>query len=1269
MAFPDYGPLIEISQFTQDGLAQGAFLFELFAGERGSMALHYVGLMFAMIGSIAIVFIKQFHNIKTIFAWTFLILVLLIGPRNNNIFFIEIPVNNVEHGMSSVKAFTPQAMLIDGMSKIHKAIFTGFFDVSDPSEPRMRNAIEDAMQQVDGSGSRDLTLNERPDIRQEIFAYKAMGCGDPIDLATPLYNPSWQKEFEDQIATPHPQLNIKPAHLSVEETYNLQKKLFKARDIKTLLLNYDKLYKNDTARVYPPFGVLYEDPTTLQTSLEKSGVPSEQIDKVIDHFNFVDGGQLLKRIVSDPLPYAFTSKKRLTDEISGNITGVFPSNTPAGTYQSPIISGFITATQGLDDWSGKEDAIEARLQHKDYNFLTDKSDREAWLHFVENTGPKKQRADVPMMLAFITAPPAEIYSSRKDQSVGDDTDKRDVSGLSEYYHLNVVTTCAQLHHMTHTHILDAVAFQNIWPGHGDTTNSEGDRVYLTRRDGFEDLSDSGDGEYNYFPYDTQRVDDTSPQMRSFESRIQVIANALRYEDQSGATPLDKNLMLDTNVDTRKAAAELVRKAFVNDILTTTLRATFIPTPSKYTIDNLAEIQDEITNQTQDPISQGINIRVTEGPQENIESIASWLHKPVQWGANIAAVIGSEFAGANALAFIKFLQLFIGIAIFFVAMCTPILFMMGVLLPKQAPGVIATCLITIVALKAIPIGFTLVDAMMSIVMKSMEHNMVERSLMIYVTATAYTSVTMITFFLLFKAGDTEAVMGQMSQLDQKANEAAEAGVKAVKIAAAAIAAPVAAGAMGAVGAGIAAKAKGLTGTALSQATKDGAITQGKEVFSDGLTRLPGVGGFASETLTAYREGSAQGRVMADVHGENQSIDNKLENLDANLSKTKFALENNMDIDDKTGNLVTDGTPLSAERRTELETRRDSLEDSKSDLKHSKRSWREHEMGYRDAQAEGKYRSIHEGSQRYFASQRADKQFTRDAKAAGFEDTFEAKRNALDAQAQSANNSVLQSATQQKNVEFAGDVTMNGVEMSRGAAQAMASGIGSAIGTNMASDPDRIVNMQKNALNSEVAKEMDDLLANTIDGPGRKPIFAAFQRAKLDENGEVMIDASGEPIMDTVKQETMFEQAGGILKGSINDSDDPALKNMDAATKTKITEYVAAQIQAEHMRGELNWELGEHKDAIANALGGEEVLNKKLTSGKTASLWIKPSDKGYEKIRQLTGTGQGEGISLLNLHAKNSISAQQRAMDAAIEHQQKLDRIDATIGGDKKGSRYS
>ncbi len=72
--YPDYGPIKELSQFAQDGFAQGSFLFQLFAGEvSGSMALHYVGLTFALIGAASILLYKKFHNVKTIGCLSYLV--------------------------------------------------------------------------------------------------------------------------------------------------------------------------------------------------------------------------------------------------------------------------------------------------------------------------------------------------------------------------------------------------------------------------------------------------------------------------------------------------------------------------------------------------------------------------------------------------------------------------------------------------------------------------------------------------------------------------------------------------------------------------------------------------------------------------------------------------------------------------------------------------------------------------------------------------------------------------------------------------------------------------------------------------------------------------------------------------------------------------------------------------------------------------------------------------------------------------------------------
>jgi hypothetical protein len=1233
MAFPDYGPLQSISQFTQDGLAQGAFLFELFAGERNTLALHYIGLLFAMVGAIAIVFMKQFHNIKTIASWTFLVLVLLIGPRNSQVFFTEVPVNNMESGVGTIHAYAPQAVIIDGMSKIHKAIFTGFFDVSDPDNPRMRNSIQDTLQQASGS-SKNSVLNERPDIRHEIFVYKAMNCGDPIDLVQPLYNSQWQSDFDDYIKDPHPNLSVTPEHLTIEQTRNLQDKLFKARDIKNLIVSHKKYFEGDTGITYPVFGVLYETTGNLQESLLRSGIDADKVTKIVEHFDYVKGAELLDKITTSPLPFAFTSKANIVDEIGDNITEIFPDS---DHLEYPVITGFITDNDATADWGitsfGKIDALEARLD-KDvdaYGFLNTKERMQAWSNFVEKSGPKNEKGDVPMMLGFITpSPQTLLYAKRANEKVGDGNDKRDISGLSDNAHLNIVSTCAQLHSMVHNHIADAVLFQNTWPAHGGASYGT-DNVNAKARNGFEKLSDSGDGTYRLFPYGTTERDNASPQMKSFEAKVQALASGLVYTDQNADTKT--NLMLVESANTRKAAAELVRRALISDIVRTTLKSTHVPVMSNFNINEQFNLKEELTGEKQDDYSKAINHRFEQGPKENIETVTSWLQPVVSWVGGAATWIASEFAGMGALAFIKFLQLFIGISIFFVAMCTPILYMMGVLIPKQAPGVIVTSLITIVALKAIPIGFTLVDAMMTIVMKAMIFGQIEKSLMIYVAATAYTSVTLITFFLLFKAGDTETVMGKMSQLDSKANEIAEQAVSITKNLAIAVAAAATAGIGGAAGGALTAKAAGGGGKAmLLKGLKTGGSQMAEIGGKRGLQAFPGAGSAFGEITNSFREGKGQGTVMQEIEGNNADLDKKIQSVDTQLNQT-------------------DGiTP----------EKRESLLKDREGLMSQKKSYSEHITGYKDAQAEQKYRSQTDGAQQRWASQRAEKKFEKSADSQGMT-TQEARRSERDARAESAVNNTLGAAVQAKELQVKGDVTLDNVEMSANAARAIQMGQLQADRTYKQANNDASTTQRLAAVQDELKQETKSVLATEVEGQAAKEVKSAVTVYEYNDDGTVKSSRA-------VPQDPMYDQAGGELKKTLEGT--PEFNTASPTTRKNATELTAAKQLAEHSKGAYTDAEGNQQEfklsldpQVTEVLEKHGQLESISNSRNAKDLWVDPQSPMYQELRDLKnsdgkstfGVMEGHSVSLFNNHIQNDDRAKQMAKNIMKDTNQQINAI--------------
>lgn len=1241
MAFPDYGPLKEIAQFTQDGFAQGSFLYKLFAGEiTDTLALHYVGLTFALIGAVAIVFLKQFHNFKTIGSWTFILIVLLIGPKGAPVsggapgekessgFFLNIPLNNSNNpeGITYADVYAPQAVVIDIMSKIHKAIYLGFFDISDPSSPRARNLIADiSAEDTKNMGS---SLRERSDIRLEITTY-ARFCGNTDTLAYPLYDQGHNDNITNinnylEGLNLSKDLQIPTNQLSKEATYQLQEEMFYAGELLDYYKDYNDIYRNIPGLTYPPFVIAYEDVNMLESTLTKSGVSAVQVQRAIDGFKTKDGEEFAEAWKSY---IDFVIKKE--DLVHGIKTGSTSSNfeVVAGSSNlqndTPVFSAFIRDQTALDDivitkqtphMAGvtQKDVIENRLNGNARATQIDTSEGIFW-----GIGESKWHSQMidgslsatPISLGLITPALTELYASRENEGAGR------LSQVADSPVLHVVTNCAQLHQMIYNHVKDAVIYQNAWPASSSPANFS-----ISHEGGFSEMVSGAANTYLQYPYPA--ADNLNKAQSTINKMVQLKTLGYAYTDPSTK---DKLNLLNHNTY-KEVAAENIRLGIVADIYNTAVNSQNVFESAMFSDKGRKVAQMKTNAWGSDNVSQAIRQQATtESISKNLPNLAGGpMQEFASFIASIGTAISSQFQGIGAVAFIRFLQLMVAISIFFIIMCTPVLFMMGLIVPAHAPGVILTSIISVVALKAIPIGFTLVDAVMTNAMASysiLDFGMEDMSIMLYVTATAYTSITMVTFFLLFKAGDTQSVMNQMAALDNKANEIADSAATVVKGLAVAAGAAATAGVGGAIGAARAGGSLKNIGEA--------AIGQASEVFgARGAAAIPGAGNVAQEIKNSYREGGGQATVMQEIDDNNKDIDQKVSAINSSLK--------NDDLSD-------------SDREAKIKER--------DDLLSRRKSYRQHLTGYADAQAEQKYRNITDGAQRYWAAERAEQGFEQAAKTQGMT-TQEARRKVTDAQAQSAANSTLSSAVAAKQIEMNADVKIGDAEISPQAAKSIADGMSSGVSTVAQGSAERMAAVQKQAINQALDASTIDMMNNEVDGPGRKPIFKPFDRVMTDHEGNIKYDKDGNPLKETVTQDPLYDQGASVLKSQLRN--DPELKasglNIDSATYTKVTENIAAQELAAHAKGNMKLRVDER----ASEIMGYDEIARRSSSGKAKDLWVTPGEKGYEELREITGTGEGEAVSLFNMHMQNNKAALKAARDSAISHQTKLNNIEESVG---------
>jgi|GEM_PF-2416279 len=196
---------------------------------------------------------------------------------------------------------------------------------------------------------------------------------------------------------------------------------------------------------------------------------------------------------------------------------------------------------------------------------------------------------------------------------------------------------------------------------------------------------------------------------------------------------------------------------------------------------------------------------------------------------------SPFIVAGSVLVLEMMKVIIDIAIMGVVVVTPLAFLMGLLIPSYALGVMTLMTLCVLVLKMVPVTFTIVDAILSIMFTLLEANKrtftqlieedalggliqgvfneilptFEQTLLLFAAAGVYTGLVGLSLFILFKIGDPSSV-SQLAALDNAAKSTAALAAKVGAVA-------IAGGAMAAKGA-LASNA----GIKASQAAGDSAI---------------------------------------------------------------------------------------------------------------------------------------------------------------------------------------------------------------------------------------------------------------------------------------------------------------------------------------------------------------------------------------------------------------------------------------------------------------
>jgi hypothetical protein len=214
--------------------------------------------------------------------------------------------------------------------------------------------------------------------------------------------------------------------------------------------------------------------------------------------------------------------------------------------------------------------------------------------------------------------------------------------------------------------------------------------------------------------------------------------------------------------------------------------------------SLVQLMEEVTQQANNMAPDSQKAADKDGKSVNI--VGNEMLSSV--GGGLAEVLGegltrifSKFTGPLAVAYVYFLNVLIDMTLMAMIVMTPFLFLMGLLIPTSAAGVLMISIMSVLVLKFVPVTLILLNAlggMMYTLLPAMmgTNAAFARDLLVIAMSGMYMSCVGLTFFLMFKLGDPAAFLGRLVALDAASKKLADTGwdaTKAVAGAAVAIAA--------------------------------------------------------------------------------------------------------------------------------------------------------------------------------------------------------------------------------------------------------------------------------------------------------------------------------------------------------------------------------------------------------------------------------------------------------------------------------------------------
>lgn len=281
----------------------------------------------------------------------------------------------------------------------------------------------------------------------------------------------------------------------------------------------------------------------------------------------------------------------------------------------------------------------------------------------------------------------------------------------------------------------------------------------------------------------------------------------------------------------------------------------------------------------------------------VDGIAAWLASGVVYAATWVA---QWFMLGFAQLFVMFARMVNAYAVALILMITPLILMIGLLVPRWAPGVILAPVAAVLFFKGVDITFIVIDSVASTLIPAVGENKlfdftIFQNLVPFVVAMMFGAAYPLTGYLMFNAGNIQGLVSMAAQqagqaTNSLANKGFDAGMTAAKVigvtAAAAVAPVVGAATMSGTG-GAAAAAAGKQALATGAVN---AISGGKDPQQDGgqqeilaNTSIDGTAGATDVRNTSTANNKRTQNAMIDAGVSSESISTEFMNTGSQQAK--------------------------------------------------------------------------------------------------------------------------------------------------------------------------------------------------------------------------------------------------------------------------------------------------------------------------------------------------------------------------------------------------